>query len=180
MFVLRNTLIAAIAVTAIGLVSTEIQAATVIPTNLVVGQDFTDAQVLLPGEDLRYDFTVLQNLRIDAFSLSATGNNDGIDVADITFGFTAPPTESFSTIVVTGSAAFGGAFLPGGIFAAGDVFSIFFADGVTNPASVTLSFTTTPVPLPASALLMLSALGGMGLLRWRRKAGNQSVIGQTA
>lgn len=147
--------------------------AAVFNVDLVANQSFSDAQVISPGGSVEYAFTVLELLDVAAFSLSATGNNSGDDVAAITFGFTSPPTNSFTTIEIIADASFGGGFLPGGSFAPGDTFSIFFGDGVQNDASVTLSFDTTSpvaVPLPAAGLMLAAALMGIGVFGARRKA----------
>jgi hypothetical protein len=42
-------------------------------------------------------------------------------------------------------------------------------EGQANRAPLTASFTVTTVPLPAAGWLLLAGLGGLGLLRSRRK-----------
>lgn len=149
-----------------------VASAAVINVDLGAGQFFSDAQVIQPGTTIEYAFNVTDPLQIGAFALSATGNNDGGDVNQITFGFTAPPVNNFSTVTIDNDTAFGGGFLPGGVFAAGDAFSIFFGDGVINPASVTLSFATTAIsaiPLPAAGFMLIAAMAGLGVAGARRK-----------
>ena len=141
-------------------------------TDLVVGQVVSEATVIYPGDEIQYTYNVLEDLDILSFSLSATGNSSGGDVADITFGFTSPGTNGYTTITVVGTSAFGGGFLPGLQLSAGDTFSIFYGDGIINPVAVTLSFLTVapaPIPIPASGILLGAALLGAVAFAARRR-----------
>ncbi len=165
----KNLVLAAAFVAAVPAVS---QAATVIETNLIADQFFTGAEVLEPGNALEFRFTALEAFTISGFSLSGTGNNATDDLEAVSFGFVTPTTEAFSTFLANGTVAFAGGFLPGAGFAAGDMFSVFFSDGIDHPVSLTLSFSTqsiSAVPLPASALMLGSALMA-AFARFRRKA----------
>lgn len=174
----RNQLIS---VAALLLLAPTANAATVTySTDLAVGSIINEAQVILPGEELEFQYTALEDLNIVSFSLSGTGNSMGGDVEDITFGFTSPGTNPFTTIMLSGNTAFGGGFLDGFSLMAGEVFSIFFSDGITNPVPITLSFQADPplaIPVPASGLFLGSALVGFGLFasRKRKLRGRASV-----
>lgn len=165
----RNLFLAAVAAVAIPLGA---QTAVVSTTDLVAGQFFTGAEVLVPGNLIEFQFNVLQRLKIDQFSLSGTGNDAGADLSDVRFGFSLPTTVPFTTVTSQGSSAFAGGFLPGSVFAAGDTFSVFLSDGIINPVSLTLSFSTATVPLPAAGLLLgpILLLGGVVARRRSRKA----------
>lgn len=174
----RNQLIA---VAALLLLAPTANAATVTyNSNLSVGSIVNEAQVILPGEEVEFRYTALEDLKIVSFALSGTGNSEGGDIEDITFGFTSPGTNPFTTILTSGNTAFGGGFLAGLSLMAGDVFSIFFSDGISNPVPITLSFQTDPlpaIPVPASGLFLGSALVGFGAFasRKRKLTGRGSV-----
>lgn len=111
-------------------------------------------------------------MNIQSFSLSGTGTSSGNDVADILFGFTSPGTNPFSTIVTILDTSFGGGFLPGLKLMAGDVFSIFFTDGIVNPVGITLAFTTeapAPVPVPASGMFLGAVVVAFGAFAARKR-----------
>ena len=156
------------------------QAATILFTNSIgAGQSFTGATDINPGDDVEFRFNVLQNINIGSFAFSATGNNAGADVADIKFGLVMPLTGAFTTIITSGTSAAGLGFLPGASFMMGDMFSIFFEDGVTNAVGVTVSFRTelAAVPLPATALLLGPfLLAGAGAVIRRRKMGRNAAV----
>lgn len=143
------------------------------PTNKVQSADITAGvsvtatEILNPGDSAEFTFTALENLRVNTISLAGTGSNSGTDLADVTFGFTASPTDMFDTITNTGTAASALDFLPGMVLAAGDSFTIFWEDGVAFPVGLTASFTTTAVPVPAALPLMVGALGLLGVARRR-------------
>jgi hypothetical protein len=143
-------------------------AATLYQTDLRAGDFYTNAVPVAPGSALEFRFNVLEALRIQAISLSATGNTSGDDVNSITFGYGPITTQHFSTIGTVGTTAFGGGFLPGATYAVGDSFSVFVNDIVTNPASLTLSFSTASVPVPAAGLLLGSVLLAGGAVARRR------------
>ncbi|MCW1917505.1 hypothetical protein NX862_01935 [Rhodobacter sp. KR11] len=150
------------------------QAATILRLNaLTANQTFTGAEVIRPGDTLEFRFTALEDLMIDAFSLSGTGNNTEADLRDIRFGLTLPPTGFFNPVSSDGTAAAGIGFLTGGTFLMGSVFSIYFQDGISDDVGITLSFRTDPVavPLPAAGLLLAPMMGLAGVVaRRRRKA----------
>lgn len=147
-------------------------AATILVTDSInAAETYTKTSVINPGDDVEFRFNVLQNLTISSFALAATGNNSGLDVADIRFGFAIPVNGMFTTIITSGTSAAGLGFLPGASFVIGDVFSIFFEDGITDEVGVTVSFRTdvAAVPLPATALLLGPFLLAGGIAGARRR-----------
>lgn len=146
-------------------------------THLQAADIFADAnysfsQTLQPSESVEFRFKATERLSIAAFSLSGTGSNSGADLANITFGFSQPTSLSFPTVSTMGSAEAASTFLMGSVFLKGQTFSIFFEDGIDKPVSLTASFATASVPvvpLPASGMLLLTALLGAGVAGARRK-----------
>ena len=131
------------------------------------GLDVAVTQTLLPGDSYEYVFTFAKALKISDIVLSATGT--AANIANVEFGLTPATTMVFSTIVPTGAQAFGGASLPGGTFAKGSSFTIYWEDGIDAPVSITASFTTSAVPVPAALPLLAGALGALGLARRKFK-----------
>ena len=141
---------------------------TIITTDLYApGLDVAVEQILLPGDTYEYVFTFSKNLRISEIALSATGT--AANIANVGFGLTSAATGSFTTIVPTGVQAFGISSLPGGTFAAGDTFTIYWEDGITAPVGISASFSTSTVPVPAALPLLAGALGALGLARRKSK-----------
>lgn len=119
-----------------------------------------------------FRFTVLEDLRIPEFSLSGTGKNGEADVEDIRFGFVEPVTNQFTTVSSVGGAAAGFGFLDGMTFDTGSMFSVIFEDGITDDVAVTVSFGTesiSPIPLPATGLLLAPFLLAGGIIGLRRR-----------
>lgn len=141
---------------------------TIITTDLYApGLDVAVTQTLLPGDSYEYVFTFSKALKISDIALSATGTQT--NVANVNFGLAPAPTGVFTTIVPTGTQAWGGASLPGGAYAKGSSFTIYWTDGIDAPVSITASFTTSAVPVPAALPLMAGALGALGLARRKFK-----------
>lgn len=146
---------------------------------IAANQNYSFAKVISPGDAIEFRFTALDDFKIVSFSVSGTGTNTEDDVRDIRFGLTEPTSNAFTTVSSVGSSAAGFGFLPGMTYAMGDVFSVFFTDGITNDVGLTLSFDTTavaPIPLPAAGLLLGPVLlaGAAAALR-RRKSARASV-----
>jgi len=163
----RNILLA----TAILVLPLSAHAATVFTSAISAGQFVSEAAVLRRGGLIEFRYNVLEDLNIQSFAVSATGNKSGIDVANIRFGFTNPGTNMFTTVLMTGTSSFGGGFLSGLTLTAGDQFSIFFNDGIRSKVALTLSFLTkmpSQVPLPAPAILLMAALAGLGAFAKRK------------
>ena len=106
-------------------------------------------------------FVAKTALRISDIALSATGT--AANIGKVRFGLTPATLTAFSTIVPAGRQAFGGAPLPGGTLARGDAFTIYWAETIDAPVSITAASATSAIPLLAGAL------GVLGLDR--RKAG---------
>lgn len=150
--------------------------AVTISNDVNVGNFYSFTSVIQPGGDVEFKFNVLDHVKIDGFAIAATasgrtGAQASADIADVTFGFSLPATNNFTTTGSFGNVAFGGGFLTGGVYKPGTSFSIFFQDGIVNDVGLTLSFATTAVPLPAAGLLLAPVLvaGGVAAAR-RRKA----------
>jgi hypothetical protein len=153
-------------------------AAIVFNETVSADENYSFAAVIAPGDSLEWSFTVLEDLVIETFSVSGTGTDAGDDLAAVTFGMFQPTTGTYLMIETIGNVAAGLGFIDGASFLAGDMFSIFFDDGVDNDVAVTLSFGTqvAAIPLPATGLLLAPFLlaGGVAGLR-RRKAARAAV-----
>jgi len=136
------------------------------------GQAYTFNDTLAVGGQVVFDFQVAEDLNVDVFSLSASGNNAGVDVGNVEFSYDTVTGDTFNQVFVFGQSASAVDFVPSfGPWSAGESFAFTFDDGIKFPVSVTLSFTTiAPVPLPASGLMLLGAMGGAAALRRRKKA----------
>lgn len=148
-------------------------------SSVAANQNYSFAEVIRPGDAIEFRFTALDDFKIISFSVSGTGTNAEDDVRDIRFGLVDPASQAFTTVSSVGNSAAGFGFLPGMTYAMGDVFSVFFTDGITNDVGLTLSFDTAPVaavPLPAAGLLLGPVLlaGAAAALR-RRKSARASV-----
>lgn len=153
-------------------------AATLTTTDLSAGQFISVSGTLVPGDQLEFRYNVRQDLEIGSIAVSGTGNSSGLDLTASRFGYTSPATLMFTDITTVGTSTFGGGFLAGLKLVTGDVFSVFFEDGVSEPISVTLSFVTTPaaIPVPASGVLMGGVLLALGAIARRgRKDGAGSL-----
>ena len=119
-------------------------------------------EILVPGCAAGpFIFVATKALRISDIALSATGT--AANIGKVRFGLTPATTlTAFGTIVPAGRQAFGGARLPGGTLARGDIFTIHWDEGISA------AFTTSAIPLPAALPLLAGALGVLGLAR--RKA----------
>lgn len=140
--------------------------------NVSLNQNYSFSGVIAPGDDLQFRFTVLDDLFIPNFAVSASGNDAKADVEEIRFGLIQPVTGEFTLIEAVGDVASGLGFIEGMAFDAGDMFSVFFSDGIENDVAVTVSFGSealSPVPLPAGGLLMVPFLLAGGIAAWRRR-----------
>ena len=142
----------------------------VVLANITAGVSVTSTQVLAKGDTAQYVYTALERLRFTDIALSGTDGKSGNALKTIKFGQNFPPSTGFPTIVViSGTTAFGGGSLPGGVLNAGDTLTIFWSNGNVGQVPVTASFSTTEVPLPAALPLLAGGLAALGIAR-RRKA----------
>ena len=131
-------------------------------SDLALGLTVAMTEILVPGCAAGpFIFVATKALRISDIALSATGT--AANIGKVRFGLTPATTlTAFGTIVPAGRQAFGGARLPGGTLARGDIFTIHWDEGISA------AFTTSAIPLPAALPLLAGALGVLGLAR--RKA----------
>ena len=130
-------------------------------SDLAPGLTVAVTEILVPGCAAGpFIFVATKALRISDIALSATGT--AANIGKVRFGLTPATLTAFSTIVPAGRQAFGGARLPSGTFARGDIFTIHWDEGISA------AFTTSAIPLPAALPLLAGALGVLGLAR--RKA----------
>ena len=137
---------------------------TILVSNLAPELTVAVAEIWVPGSGCVFpmQFVAKTALRISDIALSATGT--AANIGKVRFGLTPATTlTAFGTIVPAGRQAFGGARLPGGTLARGDIFTIHWDEGISA------AFTTSAIPLPAALPLLAGALGVLGLAR--RKAG---------
>ena len=141
---------------------------TILVSNLAPELTVAVAEIWVPGSGCVFpmQFVAKTALRISDIALSATGT--AANIGKVRFGLTPATLTAFSTIVPAGRQAFGGAPLPGGTLARGDVFTIYWAETIVAPVSITAAFATSAIPLPAALPLLAGALGVLGLAR--RKA----------
>ena len=136
---------------------------TILVSNLAPELTVAVAEIWVPGSGCVFpmQFVAKTALRISDIALSATGT--AANIGKVRFGLTPATTlTAFGTIVPAGRQAFGGARLPGGTLARGDIFTIHWDEGISA------AFTTSAIPLPAALPLLAGALGVLGLAR--RKA----------
>ena len=136
-------------------------------SDLAPGLTVAVTEILVPGCAAGpFIFVATKALRISDIALSATGT--AANIGKVRVGLTPATLTAFGTIVPAGRQAFGGARLPGGTLARGDIFTIHWDEGIDAPVSISAAFTTSAIPLPAALPLLAGALGVLGLAR--RKA----------
>jgi hypothetical protein len=138
------------------------------------GYSFSET-VAAGGSGADFFFTIKDDLRINGISVSGSGTNGGTDIGNTTFQIVNPDVGPAGYSLVgtfgTTSSGLGGTDLVTD-YEVGDSFSVSFITNPTNaqPISYTVSFNTSPVPVPAAGLLLMTALGGAAAMRRRKKA----------
>ena len=127
-----------------------------------------------------YTFTAEKDLRVSDFVTVQTTGIGADDVLEVEFGYTGATISDVAMFHDPGSVTFNGATfgatsaLDGFVLLAGESFTVFFerhpgGGGKDFNVSNQFSFLVSSVPLPAGGLLLLTALGGLGIAR-RKKA----------
>lgn len=149
--------------------------AATINADISANQSYTFSENLSPDDQLVFEFTVLETLDIETFSISGTDSNEGTDLAAVTFDYNDTAGDTFDTILAVGPVGAAIDFFAGwGPFEVGDIIIITINDGILDPVGITLSFETEngddvpAVPLPASGWLLGLGLLGAGLVLRRR------------
>jgi hypothetical protein len=143
---------------------------TTVATDVQLG-DAPSVSFSVPTTDdgVIFSFTALNRFAVTGFAVNAVGSNSGADASGTTFSVDGGPPLSFGVVNNFGPVSFAGGFAPGAKYATGDSFTIQFFENAVNDISYGVSFTTSPIPVPAAGLLLLTALGGAAALRRRKK-----------
>ncbi|MEP4198876.1 MAG: PEP-CTERM sorting domain-containing protein [Aliishimia sp.] len=142
-------------------------------------QAYSFGGTLAVGGQTIFSFEVMEDVNIADFALTASDTNGGFDILNASFDYFNVVGDTFDnvmsssgTLLDRAATGTGSSFLTGwGGYMAGDVITFTFNDGIEDDISLGLSFqTTTPVPMPASGLLLAAGLaGGTIVLRRKRK-----------
>lgn len=149
--------------------------ASAVTTNIFKDSSYTVNQVFptpVPSS-LIFEFVAQEELRVLDVSLSATSSTSGLDTVflEIIRGTNPPAAPSqFDNINLAGT--FATSSIPSFAMMVGDYFRITFTGSPITAASVTTSFDTAPVPLPAAGGMLLFAVvaGGIAGRRKNKKA----------
>ncbi|MER5174000.1 VPLPA-CTERM sorting domain-containing protein [Thioclava kandeliae] len=153
-------------------------AASAATVDIADGGKYAFTGVLNPGETLTFDFDTLGETLLVDISLGASGDAD--DIADITYYLPGQEPQTFANYTInTSTGPDSASGLVSSYFASGP-FTLSLTDGVLNSVSIAGTlYAMAPdannlpaVPLPASALLLMGGMAGLGglSLRKRRKA----------
>lgn len=148
---------------------------------LGLGDFFTGSANISAGENITYNFDVLDTLVIRNFAVAGTGFDSGADLMNVRFGYgltgeTDVATTPYSQIFEFGTVASAIGSIDGQTFSEGDSFFFTFAnngdgtDANQDLVGTTVSFDVAPIPVPAAGFLLLGALGAGALVGRRKKA----------
>ena len=177
---IMKTTRALIAVLAVAIIATPMTASASTVKHFArigAGEDFDVSRSIAPSDDkfdrLVFKFKALDDFTIDGFALSMSGTNNR-DVWKSRYRIVLPKgadRQPFRRFQVSDSVGAAKLTLPGHDFVTGDKFKVVFKTKAENATNFDVSFTTVPaqVPVPATGLLLLTAIGGAAALRRRKK-----------
>lgn len=133
----------------------------------------TNTQLLGGGDSETIEFTALEDLFVLDFLLTGNGFNEGEDLMTVIFGVDRADgtrtEDTFDEYRIRGSNAIAFGDLEGFRLASGESFSFTYDYAGEKNADVDMSFTTSPIPVPAAGGLLLGALGLGGFVARRKK-----------
>ena len=123
---------------------------------------------------LVFQFDAQEDLRVMTVSLSATASTSGLDTVflEIIRGTNNPPAAPSQFDVINAAGTQATSTIPSFVLMQGDFFRITFTGSPIQGSSITTSFDTAPVPLPAAGGMLLLAViaGGVAGRRKTQKA----------
>ena len=143
-------------------------------TELGAGQSYNISEVLAAGTTSTvFTFTPTERVSIDSIALGGFGDSVMTDLRRLSYTLSSPATTGRLNVAAPPSPlvfAFGAAAVAGGTFEAGETFTLTFSarQPTALPLTVFAAFNTAAVPIPASGLMLLAALGGMAAMRRRK------------
>lgn len=151
-------------------------AASAVTTDIVADSSYSVNQVFpMPvPNSLVFQFNATEDLRVETVSLSASASTAGLDTVflEIIRGTVNAPAASSMFQNINAAGTFATSSIPAFTLLMGDYFRITFTGSPVQAASITTSFDTSQVPLPAAGgmLLMTVIAGGIASRRKKKKA----------